>query len=178
MKHNHAIRFREAYEWSFSFCSRSNLLSHSLTSTLNCCRAPIDTCLTSASNSSCSREVERCLQADIHAVWATFPYREKRKGKGDKKKCEVHIWGIFHIQYDPLQQVVKLWSIDIYLNSVCMFLPWFLFLSNISCDTPFFQSIGRVCCILVSNGVSMSTHTRNTTVIVFTTKQVHAYMQS
>lgn len=110
MKHNHAIRFREAYEWSFSFCSRSNLLSHSLTSTLNCCRAPIDTCLTSASNSSCSREVERCLQADIHAVWATFPYREKKKGKGDKKKCEVHTWGIFHIQYDPLQQVVKLWT--------------------------------------------------------------------
>lgn len=118
MKHNHAIRFREAYEWSFSFCSRSNLLSHSLTSTLNCCTAPIDTCLTSASNSSCSREVERCLQADIHAVWATFPYRERRKGKGDKYKCEVHIWGIFHIQYDPLQQVVKLWTF-IWIQFAC-----------------------------------------------------------
>lgn len=48
-------------------------LSHSLTSTLNCCRAPMDTCLTSASSSRWSKEVERCLHADIHAVWATFP---------------------------------------------------------------------------------------------------------
>lgn len=62
---------------------RSYSLSHSLTSTLNCWSAPIDTCLTSASSNSCSKEVDRCLHADIHAVWATFPYtyRDKKKNK-------------------------------------------------------------------------------------------------
>lgn len=62
----------KVYDFS-TYMKNWNLLSHSPTSTLNCCRAPIDTCLTSDSNSSWSREVDRCLQADMHAVWATLP---------------------------------------------------------------------------------------------------------
>lgn len=53
------------------------LRSHSLTSKLNCCSAPRVSCLTSASSKSCIKDVAKCLQADIHAVWATFPWNNK-----------------------------------------------------------------------------------------------------
>ena len=48
---------------------------HSLTSKLTCCNASKMSCRTSASSKSCIKEVAKCLQADIHAVWATFPGR-------------------------------------------------------------------------------------------------------
>ena len=63
-----------------------NLHSHWMTSKLNCWMAPILICLSSVSSSICISEVDRCLQADIQAVWATLPCRqrdsEKEGGKG------------------------------------------------------------------------------------------------
>lgn len=39
--------------------------------------APMLICLSSVSSSICISDVDRCLQADIQAVWATLPWREK-----------------------------------------------------------------------------------------------------
>lgn len=38
--------------------------------------APMLICLSSVSRSICISDVDRCLQADIQAVWATLPCRE------------------------------------------------------------------------------------------------------
>lgn len=56
-----------------------------MTSKLNCWMAPILICLSSVSSSICISDVDRCLQADIQAVCATLPCREReRQGKGGK----------------------------------------------------------------------------------------------
>lgn len=54
---------------------RWHSLSHSLTSVLSWCRAPIEICRTSGSSRSCVSEVEMCLHADMQAVWATLPWK-------------------------------------------------------------------------------------------------------
>ena len=52
---------------------------HSLTSKLNCCNVSKVSCRSSASSKSCIKEVAKCLQADIHAVWATFPWNTRKQ---------------------------------------------------------------------------------------------------
>lgn len=47
--------------------------------------APILICLSSVSRSICISDVDRCLQADIQAVWATLPYRENQ-WRGERTK--------------------------------------------------------------------------------------------
>lgn len=61
-----------------------HLHSHWMTSKLNCWRAPILICLSSVSRSICISDVERCLHADIQAVWATLPCRERGQWGGRK----------------------------------------------------------------------------------------------
>ena len=39
-------------------------------------------CFSSLSINICSSEVDRCLQADMQAVWATFPWGEEQQGAG------------------------------------------------------------------------------------------------
>lgn len=62
-------------------------LSHSTMSVWSWYRAPMEICLTSGSSRSCIREVEMCLQADMQAVWATFPYRTHTYAE---KRCIVN----------------------------------------------------------------------------------------
>lgn len=86
---------------------RNFLYSHShwITSKLNCWIAPILICLSSVSRSICISDVDRCLQADIQAVWATLPYRENWwrggrtktvvKGESMLKEKKKLKWGIY-----------------------------------------------------------------------------------
>lgn len=68
-----------------------HLLSHSLTSALSCCRAPMEICLISGSIKSCIKEVEMCLQVDMQAVCATLPCEEERAQEKQKKRWSFHI---------------------------------------------------------------------------------------
>lgn len=80
-------------------------LSHSLTSVWIWCRAPMEICRTSGSSSSCIREVEMCLQADMQAVWATLPWEGERGRKRWVRSLihfisswETHIFFFFSLQ--------------------------------------------------------------------------------
>lgn len=64
------------------------LHSHWMTSKLNCWMAPILICLSSVSSSICISDVDRCLQADIQAVWATLPCREGQWGGRTRNETE------------------------------------------------------------------------------------------
>lgn len=59
------------YKYSF-FPQTADLRSHWIRSRLNCCSAPMETCLTLLSIRKFIREVATCLHADMQEVLATF----------------------------------------------------------------------------------------------------------
>lgn len=59
------------YKYSF-FPQTTDLRSHWIRSRLNCCSAPMETCLTLLSIRKFIREVATCLHADMQEVLATF----------------------------------------------------------------------------------------------------------
>lgn len=83
--HNNKCRFLEkAWELANMY-----LHSHCMTSRLNCWTAPMLICFNSLSSSICIKDVDRCWQADMQAVWATFPYVKQIKSK-QKASLEIH----------------------------------------------------------------------------------------
>lgn len=60
------------------FCKQYDLRSHWIRSRLNCCSAPIVTCLILLSIRKFISDVATCLQADMQEVLATFSCCKKR----------------------------------------------------------------------------------------------------
>lgn len=67
------------------------LHSHCMTSRLNCCTAPMLICFNSLSRSICIKDVDRCWQADMQAVWATFPYAKQTNKQAKCKQANMEI---------------------------------------------------------------------------------------
>jgi len=98
--------------------------------------------------------------------------REKRTNEREKQRNVRFTYWVSFTQYNPLQKVVKLWT---FIWNVYMFLSS---LSNwISSGDPFILSIARICCILVSNVISMSTFKKHFSYCIYKHKHL-CYMQS
>lgn len=64
--------------WTTNFANNDDLRSHWIRSRLNCCSAPIVTCLILLSIRKFISDVATCLQADMQEVLATFSCCKKR----------------------------------------------------------------------------------------------------
>lgn len=74
LKSDHPLKFCQIYFiQAFMFTQNiADLRSHWIRSRLNCCSAPMETCLTLLSIRKFNREVATCLHADMQEVLATF----------------------------------------------------------------------------------------------------------
>lgn len=72
--------------------------------------APMLICFNSLSSSICIKDVDRCWQADMQAVWATFPcLKQISKPKISKKRNKQK----YHIKYQKY-----------YVSGILLFLFW------------------------------------------------------
>ena len=97
-----------------------DLLSHCIRSRLTCCKAPMDSDITSLFTNCWVRHAAMCLQADIQAVCATFSWNVATKKThilasvlyfwATKQIKDSHLKQIIAVKNFPFKTIVKTWT--------------------------------------------------------------------